>query len=120
VRGETTREERGLQRFVRENTAQTREVLLQLDASDGDVPARASRRSSASRAIRGELGGLLAKFFATDDRTFQERYDYSTANSRRDLELYRVGIGDVLRSGFTRSGYVQVRNVLSTAVPVEA
>src|SRR6201999_3317855 len=61
---------------------------------------------------KADLGGLLAKFFATDDANFQERYDFFYRELAPSLELYRVRIGDILTiKSFTRSGYVQSVNV---------
>jgi ABC-type lipoprotein release transport system permease subunit len=113
LRGETIAKSEELQRFVRENTAQVREVLLQLDAlKTADFRAKLQRELGLPADPTAELGGLLAKFFATDDANFEERYAFFYRELAPALELYRVRIGDVLTiKAFTRSGYVQSVNV---------
>jgi ABC-type lipoprotein release transport system permease subunit len=113
LRGETIAKSEELQRFVRENTAQVREVLLQLDAlKTATFRAKLQKELGVDADPKAELGGLLAKFFATDDANFQERYDFFYRELAPDLELYRVRIGDILTiKAFTRSGYVQSVNV---------
>ncbi len=113
LRGETIAKSEELQRFVRENTAQVREVLLQLDAlKTATFRGKLQKELGLAADPKAELGGLLAKFFATDDANFQERYDFFYRELAPDLELYRVRIGDVLTiKAFTRSGYVQSVNV---------
>jgi ABC-type lipoprotein release transport system permease subunit len=113
LRGETIAKSEELQRFVRENTAQVREVLLQLDAlKTATFRAKLQKELALPADPKAELGGLLAKFFATDDGNFQERYDFFYRELAPDLELYRVRIGDVLTiKAFTKSGYVQSVNV---------
>jgi FtsX-like permease family len=88
-------------------------VLLQLDAlKTATFRAKLQKELSIEADPKAELGGLLAKFFATDDTNFQERYDFFYRELAPDLELYRVRIGDVLTiKAFTRSGYVQSVNV---------
>jgi ABC-type lipoprotein release transport system permease subunit len=99
-----------LQRMVRENVAQVREVLLQLDApKTADLRARLQRELGTSDT---DVGALLAKFFATNDANFKERYQFFYKELAPFLELYRVRVGDVLTiKAFTRSGYVQSVNV---------
>jgi ABC-type lipoprotein release transport system permease subunit len=116
LRGETIAKSEELQRFVRENTAQVREVILQLDAlKTATFRTKLQKElglAQDSTSPTADLGGLLAKFFATDDANFQERYAFFYRELAPDLELYRVRIGDVLTiKAFTRSGYVQSVNV---------
>jgi ABC-type lipoprotein release transport system permease subunit len=113
LRGETIAKSEELQRFVRENTAQVREVLLQLDAlKTADFRAKLQRELGEPADAKADLGGLLARFFATDDANFDERYQFFYRELAPALELYRVRIGDVLTiKAFTRSGYVQSVNV---------
>jgi ABC-type lipoprotein release transport system permease subunit len=110
ARGEKIATNLDLQRMVRENTSQVREVLLQLDA-----PKTAEFRAKLQRELGSsepDVGALLAKFFATDDANFRARYDFFYRELAPALELYRVRIGDVLTiKSFTRSGYVQSVNV---------
>jgi ABC-type lipoprotein release transport system permease subunit len=113
LRGETIAKSEELQRFVRENTQQVREVLLQLDAlKTATFRDKLQKELALEADPKADLGILLAKFFATDDANFQERYDFFYRELAPDLELYRVRIGDVLTiKAFTRSGYVQSVNV---------
>jgi ABC-type lipoprotein release transport system permease subunit len=110
ARGETIAKGLDLQRMVRENVAQVREVLLQLDAlKTADFRAKLQRELGSSET---DVGALLAKFFATDDANFLERYAFFYRELAPSLELYRVRIGDILTiKAFTRSGYVQSVNI---------
>jgi ABC-type lipoprotein release transport system permease subunit len=110
LRGETIAKSEELQRLVRENVAQVREVLLQLDAlKTADFRAKLQREIGATDT---DVGALLAKFFQTDDANFTERFEFFYRALAPALELYRVRIGDVLTiKSFTRSGYVQSVNV---------
>jgi ABC-type lipoprotein release transport system permease subunit len=113
LRGETIAKSEELQRFVRENTQQVREVLLQLDAlKTATFRAKLQKELALPADPKAELGALLAQFFATDDANFQGRYDFFYRELAPDLELYRVRIGDILTiKAFTKSGYVQSVNV---------
>jgi ABC-type lipoprotein release transport system permease subunit len=109
-RGETIATNLDLQRMVRENVAQTREVLLQLDAPKTDAfRAKLQRELGSSER---DVGALLAAFFQTDDHNFHARYEFFYRELAPSLELYRIRIGDVLTiKAFTRSGYVQSVNL---------
>jgi len=113
MRGETIAKSEELTRFVRENTQQVREVLLQLDAlKTATFRAKLQKELALPPDAKADLGVLLATFFATDDANFQQRYDFFYRELAPDLELYRVRIGDVLTiKAFTKSGYVQSVNV---------
>src|SRR4029079_7351042 len=108
--GETIATNLDLQRMVRENVSQVREILLQLDAAKTtDFRAKLER---SLRSKESDVGKLLAEFFQTTDGNFHERYDFFYKELVPSLELYRVRIGDMLTiKGFTRSGYVQSVNV---------
>jgi ABC-type lipoprotein release transport system permease subunit len=108
--GETIATTPDLTRMVRENVAQVREILLQLDnAKTADFRAKLQRELGSKEA---DVGKLLAAFFQTDDKNFRQRYDFFYKELAPSLELYRVRIGDVLTiKAFTRSGYVQSVNV---------
>jgi ABC-type lipoprotein release transport system permease subunit len=108
--GETIASNLDLQRMVRENVSQVREILLQLDAAKtADFRAKLQRELGSKES---DVGKLLAAFFQTDDHNFRERYDFFYKELAPSLELYRVRIGDTLTiKAFTRSGYVQSVNV---------
>jgi len=99
-----------LQRMVRENVSQVREILLQLDAAKTtDFRAKLQKFLGSQEP---DVGKLLATFFQTTDDNFHERYDFFYKELVPSLELYRVRIGDMLTiKAFTRSGYVQSVNV---------
>src|SRR4029078_2510344 len=99
-----------LQRMVRENVSQVREILLQLDAAKTtDFRAKLQRELGSKET---DVGKLLATFFQTTDQSFRQRYDFFYKELAPSLELYRVRIGDSLTiKAFTRSGYVQSVNV---------
>jgi ABC-type lipoprotein release transport system permease subunit len=109
-RGSLIAKDLDLQRLVRENVAQVREVLLQLDAiKTADFRAKLQRELGSSVA---DLGKLLAVFFETDDQNFDQRYQFFYRELAPSLELYRIRIGDTLTiKAFTRSGYVQSVNL---------
>jgi ABC-type lipoprotein release transport system permease subunit len=108
--GETIAKTPDLQRMVRENVSQVREILLQLDAAKTtDFRGKLQRELGTKET---DVGKLLAAFFQTDDQNFHQRYDFFYRALAPSLELYRVRIGDVLTiKAFTRSGYVQSVNV---------
>ena len=99
-----------LQQFVRDNSSQVRELLLQLDA----------RKTQLFRGkLQAELGStendvskLLSTFFKMDDDNFQRRYAFFYKELAPSLELYRVRVGDTLTiKSFTKSGYMQSVNL---------
>src|SRR4029077_20255940 len=108
--GETIATNLDLQRMVRENVSQVREILLQLDAAKtADFRAKLQRFLGSQER---DVGKLLATFFQTTDDNFHERYDFFYKELVPSLELYRVRIGDMLTiKALPRSGYVQSVNV---------
>lgn len=99
-----------LQRLVRENTSQTREIVLQLD----EVKAKemTARLQKATGSTETSLEKLLANFFKTDDANFHARYEIFYKDLAPMLELYRIRVGDTLTiKAFTKSGYVKSVNV---------
>ncbi len=95
-----------LQRFVRENQAQTREIVLQLD---GLGTTEATLRLQAHLGTKEtDLATLLTSFFTVTDETFEARYRFFYDQLGPLLSLYRVKVGDTmtLRS-FGRSGSLQ-------------
>ncbi|MFT3712361.1 MAG: FtsX-like permease family protein [Archangium sp.] len=95
-----------LQRFVRENTSQTREIVLQLD---GIATAEAVKKLQGFLSEKEtDLATLLSKFFAVTDQNFDARYKFFYDELAPMLSMYRVKVGDTmtLRS-FGRSGSLQ-------------
>ncbi|MGB8295893.1 MAG: FtsX-like permease family protein, partial [Polyangia bacterium] len=95
-----------LQRWIKQNTTEVKEVMLQLDGQ---------KTASFRRLLQGELvsqetdvAKLLAEFFRVDDANFARRYRFFYDQLAPMLELYRVRVGDMLTiKSFTKSGYVQ-------------
>lgn len=109
-RGVTIAGDDELKRFVKENTNQVKELLLQLDQIEtADFRAKLQRLLGSGEK---DAGKLLAAFFATTDQNFNERYDFFYKQLAPSLDLYRVRIGDTLTiKAFTKSGYVQSVNL---------
>jgi ABC-type lipoprotein release transport system permease subunit len=109
-RGVTIAGDAELQRLVRENSTQVKELLLQLDA-----PKTALFRNKLQGVLGSteeDVGKLLGQFLNTTDENFQARYAFFYQELAPSLELYRVRIGDTLTiKAFTKSGYVQSANL---------
>jgi ABC-type lipoprotein release transport system permease subunit len=109
-RGEKIAKDPELQRFVRENSSQVREIMLQLDG-----PKTALFRQRLQQKLgssENDVAKLLGAFFQTTDENFEDRYQFFYSQLAPSLELYRIRIGDTLTiKAFTRSGYVQSVNV---------
>jgi ABC-type lipoprotein release transport system permease subunit len=109
-RGKKIASDPGLQQFVRENSAQVRELLLQLDGRKSELFRGKLQKELASK--ESDVGRLLAEFFRTDDANFAARYRFFYDQLAPSLELYRVRVGDTLTiKAFTKSGYVQSVNL---------
>jgi ABC-type lipoprotein release transport system permease subunit len=99
-----------LQRWVKENQTQTREVLFQLDPIKTGLAVERLQKVLGSQEPK--LEKLLSEFLTTDDANFDTRYAQFYAELAPLLELYRIRLGDYLTiTAFTRSGYMQSVNV---------
>ncbi|MFL5351340.1 ABC transporter permease [Archangium sp.] len=99
-----------LQRWVKENQTQTREILFQLD--DLKTKQAVERLQRALGSQETDLGKLLPVFLTMDDANFDTRYQQFYSELAPLLDLYRLRIGDDLTiTAFTRTGYVQSVNV---------
>jgi ABC-type lipoprotein release transport system permease subunit len=95
-----------LERFVRENSTQVRELLLQLDEPKTLIFRNKLQKELGSTET--DVGKLLATFFKTDDANFARRYAFFYEQLAPSLDLYRVRVGDTLViKAFTKGGYVQ-------------
>jgi ABC-type lipoprotein release transport system permease subunit len=95
-----------LERFVRENSTQVRELLLQLDEPKTLIFRTKLQKELGSTET--DVGKLLSTFFKTTDENFMARYDFFYKELAPSLELYRVRVGDTLViKAFTKGGYVQ-------------
>ena len=99
-----------LKQYVRENSSQVREILLQLDGQKTEL-----FRSELGRMLGSTnqgVGALLTEFFTMDDANFAARYDFFYHRLAPHLDLYRIRVGDTLTiKAFTKSGYVQSVNL---------
>ncbi len=92
-----------LQRFIRENVSQSREIILQLD---GQETAKAVSLLQAHLGSKeSTLEALLPLFFAVTDETFDARYTFFYEQLAPLLTLYRARVGDTITlKSFGRSG----------------
>jgi ABC-type lipoprotein release transport system permease subunit len=99
-----------LQRWVKENQTQTREIVFQLDPIKTRLAVERLQKVLGSQETK--LDSLLSAFLTTDDANFDARYAQFYAELAPLLELYRLRLGDSLTiSALTRSGYMQSVNV---------
>lgn len=99
-----------LQRWVKENTGQTRDILLQLDPVRTREAVR--RLQAALRTEESDPARLVSTFLDTDDGNFDERYRTFYAQLAPLLQLYSVKVGDYITiKAPSRSGYVNAVNV---------
>lgn len=99
-----------LQRFIKENRTQTRDIVLQLDAL---------KSAKAVGLLQGHLGtketdlsALLSSFFEMNDANFDARYAFFYEQLVPLLQLYRVRVGDSLTiKAFGKGGSIQSVNV---------
>lgn len=98
--------DKDLQRFVKENMAQTREIVLQLDGIGTEVVTKKLQGFLGAKDT--ELAALLTQFFTVTDEDFEGRYQFFYKELAPLLSMYRVKVGDTmtLRS-FGKSGSLQ-------------
>jgi len=99
-----------LQRFVKENVSQTRDVMEQLNPMTAQQATE--RLARALRSSKTALADLLVELFETTDANFLEHYAIFYRELAPLLELYRIKVGDTLTiKAFTSSGYMKSVNV---------
>ncbi len=99
-----------LQRWVKENQASTRDILLQFD------PIRARQATARLQRAMGteepDLQKLVVQLLATDDKNFDERYRIFYSELAPLLQLYPVKVGDSITiQAPSKSGYMNSVNV---------
>ncbi len=99
-----------LQRYVKENSTQTREIVYQLD------PIKSQQVTARLQEILGsketDLPKLVSSFMSMTDENFDARYKQFYEQIVPLLDLYRLKMGDTLTiTAFSRTGYVQSVNV---------
>ena len=106
-----------LQRWVKENQTQTRDILLQLDPIQARVATERLRKALGRAPVHPEdpdreLRDLLVDLFATDDANFDERYEVFYRELAPLLQLYMVRVGDTITiKAPAHSGYMNSVNV---------
>ena len=99
-----------LQRWVKENQSQTRDILLQLDPIQAGVATERLQRALGSS--RTDLHDLLVELFATDDANFDRRYAIFYRELAPLLQLYMVRLGDTITiKAPSKSGYMSSVNL---------
>ncbi len=99
-----------LQRLVKQNATEVKEIMLQLDSQQTDAFRAKLQKELASQ--ESDVSKLLAEFFRVDDGNIIRRYKFFYDELAPSLTLYRVRVGDTLTiKAFTKSGYVQSRNL---------
>jgi ABC-type lipoprotein release transport system permease subunit len=105
-RGRTIAKDAELRAWVRRNSAEVNEVLLQLDGRQTQLFRDKLQKELGSG--ESDVAKLLAEFFRTDDGNFERRYRFFYEQLAPSLQLYRVRVGDSLTiKSFTKGGYVQ-------------
>ncbi len=109
-RDKTIAEDPDLQRYVKQNTKEVKEIMLQLDGQQTAMFRGKLQQELGSR--ENDVSKLLAEFFRVDDGNFMQRYHFFYDQLAPSLTLYRVRIGDTLTiKAFTKSGYVHSANL---------
>jgi ABC-type lipoprotein release transport system permease subunit len=99
-----------LKRFVKENRAQTRDIVLQMD--DLKTAAATKKLQAFLRSTEPDLTTLLSSFFDTTDENLEARHRYFYEELAPMVELYKVRVGDTLTiKAFSRGGAIQAVNV---------
>ena len=99
-----------LQRMVKQNATEVKEIMLQLDSQQKAMFRSKLQKELASQ--ENDVATLLASFFRVDDGNIMQRYRFFYDELAPSLTLYRVRVGDTLTiKGFTKSGYVQSVNL---------
>jgi hypothetical protein len=99
-----------LQRQVRFNTTEVKELMLQLDGQQ--TAMFRSKLQKELHSNNADVSSLLAEFFRVDDGNLDHRYRFFYDELAPSLTLYRVRVGDTLTiKAFTKSGYVQSVNL---------
>jgi ABC-type lipoprotein release transport system permease subunit len=99
-----------LQRYVKDNATQTREIVYQLDPLKTKLAI--SRLQESLKSQETDLTKLLAEFLTVNDSNFDTRYKEFYGQLAPLLDLYRTRMGDTLTiTAFSKTGYVQSVNV---------
>jgi ABC-type lipoprotein release transport system permease subunit len=109
-RGKTIAKDPDLQRWIKQNSTEVKEIMLQLDGQQTADFRTKLQRELASQ--ENDVSKLLSQFFRVDDGNIMRRYRFFYDELAPSLTLYRVRVGDTLTiKAFTKSGYVQSVNL---------
>jgi ABC-type lipoprotein release transport system permease subunit len=109
-RGKKIATDPDLQRLVKQNSTEVKEIMLQLDGQQTAVFRTKLQKELGSQ--ESKVSKLLAEFFRVDDGNIMPRYKFFYDELAPSLTLYRVRVGDTLTiKAFTKSGYVQSVNL---------
>jgi ABC-type lipoprotein release transport system permease subunit len=99
-----------LQRWVKENAGQTRDLLLQLDPLKAEQARTALQRRLHSSLQ--ELPALLAELLKVDDANFDEHYRIFYQELAPLVRLYAINVGDTIAiKAPTKTGYMKAVSV---------
>jgi ABC-type lipoprotein release transport system permease subunit len=99
-----------LQRWVKENAGQTRDLLLQLDPIGAEKARAGLQRRLHSSAH--ELPALVAELLKVDDANFDEHYRIFYEELAPLVRLYSINVGDTITiKAPTKSGYMKAVSV---------
>ncbi|HEY6104639.1 MAG TPA: FtsX-like permease family protein [Anaeromyxobacteraceae bacterium] len=99
-----------LQRWVKENQSQLREIQLQLDPIRAEEAA--GKLKAGLRSDKTALPDLLRELFAVTDGNFDERYRVFYRELAPLLQLYSIRVGDTITiKAPSKSGYFNSVNV---------
>jgi hypothetical protein len=109
-RGKTIAKDPDLQRWIKQNSTEVKEIMLQLDGQQtADFRTKLQRELASQES---DVSKLLSEFFRVDDGNVMRRYKFFYDELAPSLTLYRVRVGDTLTiKAFTKSGYVQSVNL---------
>jgi len=109
-RGKKIATDPDLQRLVKQNSTEVKEIMLQLDAQQTAMFRAKLQKELGSQ--ESDTSKLLAEFFRVDDGNILRRSKFFYDELAPSLTLYRVRVGDNLTiKAFTKSGYVQSVNL---------
>jgi len=95
-----------LQRWVKENQGQTRDLLLQLDPLKAQKATAALQKRLGSKTA--ELPALLGELLKVDDANFDEHYRIFQEELVPLVQLYSISVGDtIVIKAPTKTGYLK-------------
>ncbi len=110
VNHKTIANDQDLQRMVKENKEQIREIIIQLDSVKRQQMV--TRLQKALASSESDISKLLTELFTIDDQNFDKNYQIFYSEVAPLVRLYQVKPGDTLTiRAFTKSGYFKSVNV---------